>query len=731
MAPVYDDGERWAEQHTNHMSTALQDLLSKAQSAVSSVKDADESLFGPGDAALQLLAHVERRTRAKCFSVCVVGMMKTGKSTFLNNLLECPLYPEDVLPETAAVISTLHDDAAEQPSLYTARDGTLLAVGTERVYSRVRELNTQIRGGAGIDTQYKLRARVPRLRDRLSGVNLEIFDTPGANEANEVVEVTAREVIERADVLVIILDITRIGTLDDERYLSQLVRLRPDMLMDRRIFILLNKADRVRYNPNTIRDATERVRGFLQRIDPALAAFEIRALSSMDYAFGSEGLRDAVSPEHAEDFHTALFGRQEPRPLSEMTDELNTLVMHSRYLEVERAVLDRLTLRAPRLFAQAMLGAIQGPCRVLLAEHLAPAIAAREASAQIGDAMLAALRRVHDGCSGIVEHCRAKIRQEQNMLDAQLQNVKMQMDAVARDVRISQAGAQAGMLEFDTVEQARSTADSLINATAAKFRRDTSECETQFVLRLHEFFSFVQAQCDEACNRELRQLLRTELSEAQFNLSGALSEYISTLDNLPAWSRPDIPRTNNGDVSVDFDGAIGAEARNVVRQEPVLIPAIMGEEIHETTSGGGSAGWVQDLIFGKKSKKKTRFVRQIVVQEARIEKQNVDVEVERHCVRLETLRETAITSFLAYNATRVQMLQNAHDEVVASSTDGIQQVLDRRVDGMIETIRREIDERSRNAQAAQAKLAELLALHGELQAVITETSKTPEEAMNP
>lgn len=63
------------------------------------------------------------------FRVAVVGLMKSGKSVFLNALLGDELLPSSNVAETARVVHILHDPERDQPLLRQGNDQVAASAG--------------------------------------------------------------------------------------------------------------------------------------------------------------------------------------------------------------------------------------------------------------------------------------------------------------------------------------------------------------------------------------------------------------------------------------------------------------------------------------------------------------------------------------------------------------------------------------------------------------------------
>ena len=153
-------------------------------------------------------ARASRRALDETFLLVFVGEFNSGKSSFINTLLDEPVLPEGVTPTTDRITILLGPQAEEGP-----------------------EPSPDPSDPAGLDTP--LRVRVPR--DFLTGVAL--VDTPGTNAVIRRHQVLTEGFLPRADLLVFLTSADRPFT-ESERQFLTLARS-----WGRKIVMVVNKAD--------------------------------------------------------------------------------------------------------------------------------------------------------------------------------------------------------------------------------------------------------------------------------------------------------------------------------------------------------------------------------------------------------------------------------------------------------------------------------------------------------
>jgi GTPase SAR1 family protein len=181
-----------------------------------------------------------QRSLGGAVKACVIGTAKAGKSTFINALLGREYLPVDSAPETVSAIlvqgSTEPDHADGSLYVFDSRNedggaGLLLASGQSAINTKLKAINA-LQRAQGVnavtlpDVGVLLPSGVPQLVLKvpfpasLTGPSAEgafdLYDTPGPNEAaegvRELVESNARRVLANADVVILVIDFTQMGT---------------------------------------------------------------------------------------------------------------------------------------------------------------------------------------------------------------------------------------------------------------------------------------------------------------------------------------------------------------------------------------------------------------------------------------------------------------------------------------------------------------------------------------
>lgn len=360
----------------------------------------DDLRAASGIGATESLDRCLDETRAKwseqTFRVSVLALAKSGKSSLLNSWLGGEFLPMSSTPETARMVRIRHTPL--NPVGRLLQDGEVVAIGADDIRTWLKRANEAVRSGAAAGADLVLEASLCALRDHELGEHrFEIIDTPGPNEAGvHQLRAWVDAMIEQSDVVVYLLDYTKLKTEEEEALFGRLRDMRPELLREcaDRLFFVLNKVDQADRNalpPDKAREYVVRVlRDQLrhlvvtpERILPASASHALLARLVLQ---GTP--TDAV----LEDFAKIAFGWERPTDLQEYTVAAPRLLERSGVPTIEGRILTHVFESRSQLLLSSLSADIQ---RCLDLEDNLLATARRSASmgAESLAAALAAIRR--------------------------------------------------------------------------------------------------------------------------------------------------------------------------------------------------------------------------------------------------------------------------------------------------------------------------------------------------
>lgn len=379
-----DTKNQWTVKHSeNTFKYLLNDLIPQIKLIIEQAHDIQTVEY---TGLLELAREQERQVQQKSFKMVVVGSMKCGKSTFLNCILQATIFPENTVPETTAQVAIIHCTNLTVPQLYSVNeDGSqkdCLVQGEQEIYNYLKDFNSYLQKLDSIPStpspngfpdcrQLLLKAHIPALTCFNSDfITFSLMDTSGFNEATQ-------SLLQTADAIVYLLDINRFGGNDEFQLLSDIVKLRSDLLKDHRFYFLYNKADITRLmdgslDENEFQNNRDYVCSQLQKISPQALEIEQKnsyAISSLEFITSTlllSGKVNHLPRNHYNWIASKMFGAMHripknfPRVIEETDRQfLEDMKRNSNIGEVENNLFEAITLQAPRLFAITTISSLK------------------------------------------------------------------------------------------------------------------------------------------------------------------------------------------------------------------------------------------------------------------------------------------------------------------------------------------------------------------------------------
>ncbi len=341
-------------------------VLETFQGLVQAERDNDPS--NPNLEGLESdLKALGQRWEQRRFRVAVVGLMKSGKSVFLNALLGDELLPSSNVAETARVVHILHDSGQDQPLLLQGK--AQVAAGAGQVLAWLKDANHHARyteapmvpSGAS-DHELELSAGFACLAgDERQGLVLELLDTPGPNEAGAgYLRARVEAILQDAAVVLYLLDYTKLKTEEEDRLFERLRELRGELLKEsnRRLFFVVNKMDQRDSRGLGPEETRDYVVGLLGQKFPTLnvQGDQVLLVSARQALLARLVLSGRADHGILRDFVEAAFG-----PLADDKSLEDCQALAPRLLEksclpkVEEAVLRRIAEDRASLFLQDLV----------------------------------------------------------------------------------------------------------------------------------------------------------------------------------------------------------------------------------------------------------------------------------------------------------------------------------------------------------------------------------------
>eukprot|EP00668_Euglena_longa_P040440 GGOE01053252.1.p1 GENE.GGOE01053252.1~~GGOE01053252.1.p1 ORF type:complete len:779 (-),score=298.54 GGOE01053252.1:1913-4249(-) len=295
--------------------------------------------------------------RKQCFVVAVVALCKSGKSTFMNALMGCDYLPSHNLPETARIVRVKHTVTEE--GYLTDGEGNVVH-GHAAIRERLKVLNHEARasgmwqpdaGNTSVTDpglfELVLHAPFVSLEGKpFDQQSFAMLDTPGPNEAKCMPLVKqVQQIMNKADVILYLLDYTKLKTKEEEEMFANLRHLRADLCdsLPDRLFLIVNKIDLRNRHGLSPKQTVTYVADMLSNNIPELKLQPDRVLLvSSEYALLSRQVRNGTASEATKaDFCEKMYGLLSDEDNSEerMYTDAPLLLSRSGFTEMESHVL--------------------------------------------------------------------------------------------------------------------------------------------------------------------------------------------------------------------------------------------------------------------------------------------------------------------------------------------------------------------------------------------------------
>ena len=260
------------------------------------------------------------------FEVAVIGEFSTGKSTFINALLNEDILPATYRPTTNQLMRIQHDDINKRVYI----DGTNPEIdGLPLTKETIKKLDSDTDGLIVIDT------KIPAPMDQFL-----IYDTPGVNDPSALSEEIVFDLLSNVDVVIFMLRADSALKETEINFLQQLV-LKKDL---GKFFFVINFADGLSLNDaNDVRDHVIKNIGHLVQW-PIKELNERVFLHSAKQVLNNSNHKELVSVDQLDygSMHKKLL--QSIQVFSESGYvELMTEFLENRIKEIAKSITDKLS----------------------------------------------------------------------------------------------------------------------------------------------------------------------------------------------------------------------------------------------------------------------------------------------------------------------------------------------------------------------------------------------------
>lgn len=344
------------ENQFKEIMISLKDKISKANTILS-----NEILYNTGNKHLHSLQNQLKDTEIKCnsqnFKIAVLALIKAGKSTFINALLGNEFLPSNAFPETSRIVRIIH---SQEIKLQDTTNENIVILGLDNIREYVRKLNVDAREKniQPIEDELILYAPIFKLKDeRLNGVSFEILDTPGPNEAGaDKLRERVESLLSKIDVIVYLLDYTRLNQQAEKELLEKINDLRQDLLesIKNRMFFVVNKIDAKTEHSQNEKETIEFVYSNISKSIPTITKDKVLVVSS-EYALLSRMLL-SNNFNRKKDFAKILYGLKGLNKTNEeCINDCGELLKDSFIEDVENKVISHIYSNRSAIFLDTIV----------------------------------------------------------------------------------------------------------------------------------------------------------------------------------------------------------------------------------------------------------------------------------------------------------------------------------------------------------------------------------------
>lgn len=312
---------------------------------------------------LRGLKRVEQQWREQSFQVAVLALVKSGKSTLINALLGSECLPSSNAPETARIVRIRHEPAADEPVLEKA--SVKIATGVTNIRTELRSLNASQRkaDSTPAEDELTLSAPIVCLAGRSLGEQIfEVLDTPGPNEAGaDILRERVDGLLGKADVIIYLLDYTKLKTEEEKGLFARLSSMRPELLkrFSEHLFFVVNKIDLQNRSGLSQGETRDYVAYLLSEQVPGLTVLPERVLLvSAEQGLLARVVESGQADDGVRrDFAKRVFGelRGKDKTIEECQPAARKLLDESKLADIEEKVIDFIYTNRGRLFLQSVV----------------------------------------------------------------------------------------------------------------------------------------------------------------------------------------------------------------------------------------------------------------------------------------------------------------------------------------------------------------------------------------
>lgn len=315
------------------------------------------------------IEEINNKWKTQNFTVSVIALMKSGKSTLLNSWIGNEYLPANVRPETMRIIKIQHDKNVNEGTL--TKENRKIATGARKVKTKLQKLNQDVRKKDDIPSEDELILKVslPAFKDKtFEGVQFQLLDTPGVNEAGvKSLEPKINMLVRSSDVIIYLLDLSKLKSEEEEKMFRKLRDERDDLFkqLKTRLFFVVNQIDKLEDRNfgeakgfKSRNDVKRYITGYLkENLSINLKISDIFLVSAEEAVLGRVVFSGNANEKQKEDFMKRAYGkkRRQEVPDERMQMDAYEFITESGILELENEILNKIHSKRISIFVTSII----------------------------------------------------------------------------------------------------------------------------------------------------------------------------------------------------------------------------------------------------------------------------------------------------------------------------------------------------------------------------------------
>jgi len=347
----------------------IEKVLLDTNSFYEDIKGRDKGGYNWTEELEKDINEINNKWEAQNFTVSIIALMKSGKSTLLNSWMGNEYLPANVRPETMQIVRIQHDGNAEEGILIGTK--RKMATGAEKIKSKLRKLNHDYRKKDDVifEEELVLKVSLPSFKDKtFEGIQFELLDTPGVNEAGvHSLKSKIDMLVRSSDVIIYLLDLSKLKSEDEEKMFRKLRDEREDLFkqVKTKLFFVVNQIDRLEDRNfgeakgfRSREDVKKYIIKYLkENLSIKLKSNDIFLVSAEEAILGRMVFSDVANEKQMDAFKIRAYGKKRRGEISYdiMKIDAHDFITESGILELENNILNKIHSKRISIFVTSII----------------------------------------------------------------------------------------------------------------------------------------------------------------------------------------------------------------------------------------------------------------------------------------------------------------------------------------------------------------------------------------